>query len=347
MPYESIRKPGDPKFVPSRAGGLGGGIGSHAGHRMAYDARILFRITVGFSAAGRLSLGRAFSLFPKAERAFGTGSPANPKLSGWKPGCTTGLRPGGEFYRLFHSVNALVAVLSAHADNEQREKRFLKNTIADISHQLKTPLAALNIYNGLLQDEAVSPSEVKEFADLSEQELDRIETLVQNLLKITRLDAGSVVLEKKNENVAEMVQDIARQYHYRAEQEQKKLVLSGSEAVTLWCDRDWMQEAVDNLVKNALDHTKSGDTIQVEWNALPSMVQIKVRDNGSGIHPEDLYHIFKRFYRSRFSQDTQGIGLGLPLAKAVVEAHHGTIEVDSELGKGTTFTLNFPIPTKL
>ncbi len=103
----------------------------------------------------------------------------------------------GEFYRLFHSVNALAAVLSAHADNEQREKRFLKNTIADISHQLKTPLAALNIYNGLLQDEVVSPSEVKEFADLSEQELDRIETLVQNLLKITRLDAGSVILEKK------------------------------------------------------------------------------------------------------------------------------------------------------
>ena len=206
----------------------------------------------------------------------------------------------GELYRLFHSVNALAAVLSAHADNEQREKRFLKNTIADISHQLKTPLAALNIYNGLLQDEAVSPSEVKEFADLSEQELDRIETLVQNLLKITRLDAGSVVLEKKNENVAEMVRDIARQYNYRAKQEQKKLVLSGSEAVTLWCDRDWMQEAVDNLVKNALDHTKSGDRIQVEWNALPSMVQIKVRDNGSGIHPEDLYHIFNGFIAAAF-----------------------------------------------
>ena len=78
----------------------------------------------------------------------------------------------GELYRLFHSVNALTAVLSAHAANEQREKRFLKNTIADISHQLKTPLAALNIYNGLLQAEAVSPSEVKDFADRSEQELD-------------------------------------------------------------------------------------------------------------------------------------------------------------------------------
>ena len=99
MPYESIRKPGDPDFVPDSAGGLGGGIGSHTGYRMAYDARILFRITVGFSSAGRLSLGRAFSLFPKAERASGTGSSANSKLSGWQPGCTTGLRPGGRILR--------------------------------------------------------------------------------------------------------------------------------------------------------------------------------------------------------------------------------------------------------
>lgn len=93
----------------------------------------------------------------------------------------------GELYRLLHSINSLAAVLNAHADNELREKEFLKNTISDISHQLKTPLAALNIYNGLLQDEDIEVSSVKEFAGLSEQELDRIETLVQSLLKITRL----------------------------------------------------------------------------------------------------------------------------------------------------------------
>ena len=92
----------------------------------------------------------------------------------------------GELYRLFHSVNSLAAVLNAHADNELREKEFLKNTISDISHQLKTPLAALNIYNGLLHEEDIEASSVKEFADLSEQELDRMETLVQSLLKITR-----------------------------------------------------------------------------------------------------------------------------------------------------------------
>lgn len=253
----------------------------------------------------------------------------------------------GELYRLFHSINALAAVLNAHADNELKEKEFLKNTISDISHQLKTPLAALNIYNGLMQDEAEEESAIKEFATLSEQELDRIETLVQNLLKITKLDAGSIVLEKEMENAADMMRDIELHFAYRARQEHKKITLSGSDDVWLLCDRDWLTEAVDNIVKNALDHTAEGDTVRVEWKRLPGTVQITVRDNGCGIHPEDLHHIFKRFYRSRFSMDKQGIGLGLPLAKAVIEAHGGTIEVDSELGQGTIFTINFLIPTKL
>ena len=223
----------------------------------------------------------------------------------------------------------------------------MKNMISDISHQLKTPLAALNIYNGLLHEEDIEASSVKEFADLSEQELDRMETLVQSLLKITRLDAGSVTLEKGAENVADMLRDVELHFAYRAKQEHKELVLSGPEEVLLFCDRDWLTEAIDNIVKNALDHTESGDAVHITWKALPNAVQIAVKDNGCGIHPEDLHHIFKRFYRSRFSQDKQGIGLGLPLAKTIVEAHSGTIEVDSELGKGTTFTMNFLIPTKL
>ena len=253
----------------------------------------------------------------------------------------------GELYRLFHSINSLAAVLNAHADNELREKEFLKNTISDISHQLKTPLAALNIYNGLLQDEDIEVSSVKEFACLSEQELDRIETLVQSLLKITRLDAGAIVLEKNAENVADMMRDIELHFAYRARQEKKKIILSGSDHLSLFCDRDWLSEAIDNIVKNAFDHTENGAVIGITWRALPSGIQIVVKDNGCGIHPEDIHHIFKRFYRSHFSKDKQGIGLGLPLAKAIVEAHNGTIEVDSELGIGTTFTMNFLIPTKL
>ncbi len=248
----------------------------------------------------------------------------------------------GELYRLFHAVNSLAAVLNAHADKEQREKEFLKNTISDISHQLKTPLAALNIYNGLLQSEAEGSPAVRELAALSEQELDRMETLIRNLLTITRLDAGSVILEKGQENVAGLMQDLELRFATRARQEGKELVLDGPEALFLFCDRDWLLEAAGNLVKNALDHTGQGDTVRLEWRALPFSVQIAVKDNGSGIHPEDLYHIFKRFYRSRFSKDRQGLGLGLPLAKAIVEAHGGTIEADSQWGKGSAFTMTFP-----
>lgn len=252
----------------------------------------------------------------------------------------------GELYRLFHEVNTLVSILNAHAEKEGKSKKFLKDTISDISHQLKTPLAALNIYNGILQ-EAEETATIREFTALSEQELDRIETLVQSLLKITKLDAGTMVITKNPENVSEMMDGIEKYFAYRAIQEGKKLELSGDDSVMLLCDRSWLTEAVSNIVKNAFDHTQKGNTVRIEWKQVASMVQIVIKDDGSGIHPEDLHHIFKRFYRSRFSKDTQGIGLGLPLAKAIVEAHSGTIEVDSRLGAGSTFTMNFLIPTKL
>lgn len=182
----------------------------------------------------------------------------------------------GELYRLFHSVNSLAAVLNAHAANEAREKQFLKNTISDISHQLKTPLAALNIYNGLLQDEAEKLPNIKEFATLSEQELDRIETLVQSLLKITKLDAGSIVIEKSMESVADMMQDVEQHFAYRARQEQKEILLSESEDISLLCDRDWLIEAIDNIVKNALDHTANGDTVRMRLTGECRFAMISV-----------------------------------------------------------------------
>ena len=246
----------------------------------------------------------------------------------------------GELYRLFQAVNTLAAVLTAHADNEQRDKVFLKNTISDISHQLKTPLAALNIYNGLMQGEETS-AEMQQYAALSEKELDRMGTLVQSLLKITRLDAGAIAFEKAEENVAELMESVKRRFDYRAKDEGKTLTGFGAEDVTLFCDRSWMEEAVGNLIKNAFDHTSAGDTVELSWARAAQMVTLRVRDTGRGIHPEDLPHIFKRFYRSRFSTDTQGVGLGLPLAKAIVENNGGTLEVDSELGRGTTFILRF------
>ena len=253
----------------------------------------------------------------------------------------------GEMYRLFHSVNTLVTVLNAHTESELRAKEFLKDTISDISHQLKTPLAALNIYNGILQSETENLPDLKEFTVLSEQELDRIESLVQNLLKITRLDAGTIILERNFENVSDIMHDIEQHFAYRAKQEEKELILSGDDDIMLFCDREWMMEAVSNLVKNAFDHTNAGKRIFIGWKRMTDMLQIVVKDNGCGIHSEDIYHIFKRFYRSRFSKDTQGLGLGLPLSKTIVELHGGNIKVDSVLGKGSVFMITILETTKL
>ena len=249
----------------------------------------------------------------------------------------------GAMYHLFHEVNSLVTIADAHADSERQAKEFLRDTISDLSHQLKTPIAALNIYNGILQQEAADTATVQEFTALSEQELDRIESLVQSLLKMARLDAGAITLEQSPENLSELLEHIRGQYSFRAEQEGKEIDLEGDEQAILLCDRTWLTEAIGNLVKNALDHTEQGDRILVRWQQSPCLTQITVEDTGSGIHPEDLYHIFKRFYRSRFSKDTQGIGLGLPLAKSIIEAHRGSIEVHSEIMAGTTFIINFPI----
>ena len=251
----------------------------------------------------------------------------------------------GELYRLFWSINNMAADLTSKASKEKQEKIFLKNTISDISHQLKTPLAALNIYNGILE-EAEDMEQVREFTSLSVKELDRIDTLVQNLLKITRLDAGTMVFHKEEENVSEIIKDIELHFAYRAKAEGKSIVVSGPDHVTFFCDRDWMTEALENLVKNALDHTGEGDSVSIEWSRFNTLLKIEVKDNGCGIHPEDIHHIFKRFYRSRFSKDSQGLGLGLSLTKAIVEAHGGTIEVDSQIDVGTMFIMNFLIPTK-
>ena len=251
----------------------------------------------------------------------------------------------GELFYLFQTINNLSSVSAAQTEREKQTNEFLKTAISDISHQLKTPLSALGVYNELISD-AESMDDVRHFSEASGAELTRIDVLVKNLLKIYRMDAGAITFEKHSESIAEIMDDLKQRFSYRAEIENKKLVFEG-EDIIFNCDYEWISEAFGNIVKNAIDHTSDGGIISVKWVKKGNILNVMFRDNGSGIHPEDLNHIFKRFYRSRFSQDTQGIGLGLPLAKTIIEMHGGIIEVDSELGKGTTFSVSFLIPTKL
>ncbi|MCB6571751.1 HAMP domain-containing histidine kinase [Eubacterium limosum] len=253
----------------------------------------------------------------------------------------------GSLYKLFADINSLATSLTAHLDTEKKAKAFLKDTLSDISHQLKTPLAALKMYNEILQEDGADPEVLARFTDKVNDSLNRMETLIQNLLKITRLDAGAITLRPVLRPVQAMMEDLSHSFETRARREQKALRFSGSPAARLLYDPDWLTEAVSNLIKNALDHTSTGGWIAVGWDESAAVTRITVQDNGSGIHPEDIHHIFKRFYRSRFSQDTQGAGLGLPLALAITEAHKGTLSVESSPGQGALFTMTFLKMTKL
>ena len=247
----------------------------------------------------------------------------------------------GDWYSLFHAINEMATILSAHAENQRQTKEFLQDIISDVSHQIKTPLSALKMYHEIIENHQDDALTVSSFTEKSQREIKRMEDVIYTLLKLARLDAGIIQMEKTLENLSVLMQDVLERFETWAEREHKTITLSGKEAVVLYCDALWVSEAIGNIVKNALEHTENGGHIEVKWSQSPLMTQIEISDDGKGIHPEDLYNIFKRFYRSRFSSDVHGIGLGLPLAKSIVEAHGGTISVTSSLGAGTTFTLNF------
>ena len=247
----------------------------------------------------------------------------------------------GEIFHLFASVEQLATMLQAKNETEHKTKEFLKSTISDISHQLKTPLAALTMYQEIIENEPDNPETVKVFSHKIGVALKRIEQLIQSMLKITRLDSGNILFEKSNCHISELISLSINELTTRAENENKQILIEGNTEQQLVCDLEWTSEAIGNIVKNALDHVRSGGVIQITWERSPAIFRIFISDNGKGIAPEDIHHIFKRFYRSKRSLDTQGVGLGLPLAKSIIEGQGGFISVQSEVNEGTTFTISF------
>ena len=248
----------------------------------------------------------------------------------------------GTLYQLFTKINAMATAMQSKQETEAKTREFLKSTVSDISHQLKTPLAALSMYQEIIQNEPDNAETVKTFSHKSTAAISRIEHLIKTLLKLTRLDAGGIEFHKSEYMIGEVITQSIEDLKDRAKKENKTLEISGDMRSLIHCDIEWTRETIGNIVKNALDHTKPGGVIQIGWEQTPLMFRISVSDNGDGIDEEDIHHIFKRFYRSKKSMDTQGIGLGLPLAKSIAEGQGGTISVRSENGNGTTFVLSFP-----
>lgn len=247
----------------------------------------------------------------------------------------------GSLSVFFHAVNEMAKSLQAHAQKESKSREFLNDMITEISHQMKTPLAALQMYNEILREEKSENAVINDFLDKTNREISRMSNLIKNLLKLARLDAGMVVLEQREGAIGIFLEEIVEDFQTRARLEGKTLIFNGVSEIRLSYDEEWLYEALSNLVKNALDHTDSGDKICIAAEETLIRKEITISDTGSGIHPEDMPHIFKKFYRSRYSKDRQGTGIGLTLAATIIERHGGMITVTSELGRGTTFTITF------
>ena len=197
----------------------------------------------------------------------------------------------GAIYQVFSSIEQLATMLQSKNETERKAKEFLKDTISDISHQLKTPLAALTMYQEIIESEPENAETVKQFAAKMGISLKRMEQLILSMLKITRLDTGNIIFEKKSCRVSELIAHSVNDLTTRAKSESKQIQIDGDGEQQLICDMEWTGEAIGNIVKNALDHTQAGGIVRITWERTPAMFRIFISDNGNGIVPEDIYQM--------------------------------------------------------
>ncbi|MCM1992319.1 HAMP domain-containing sensor histidine kinase [Oceanirhabdus seepicola] len=254
----------------------------------------------------------------------------------------------GDISKLSFQFNQMSKRLERTVKQLTDEKEFLKDMISNISHQLKTPLASLKMFNELLLDGTLEEKEVAvDFLEKSVIQIDRMEWLIQSLLKITRLETGVIEINKKEYNLSKTVIEEVKALEYNANIKNQKLSLyHDSDYVFLEHDRRWLGEAIRNIIKNSIDYTKKGGNIDVHLQERESLIRISIKDNGVGIHEKDIPKIFKRFYQGqntlRNNEKRNGTGIGLSLSEVIVEKHDGYIEVKSEVNKGSEFTIIFP-----
>lgn len=249
----------------------------------------------------------------------------------------------GDFALLNHQFNQMANRIKASLEHLKDDKIFLKNIISDISHQLKTPLSSLIVLNELmLNDKNMDAKTRNEFLSRSLSQLERIEWLIVNLLKMARLEAGAIEFKFDIIPLAQTVEKALSALDVKIKEKRQNIIISQLHKNILFKgDKDWTAEALINIIKNCIEHTPPGGNIYIHLDESPLFTRIIIKDTGEGILQKDLPYIFKRFYKGSSSVKAESIGIGLALAKTIVESQNGVISVKSQRGKGTEFTVTF------
>lgn len=239
----------------------------------------------------------------------------------------------GDISNLKNDVYKMTVKLKEQSELLMKDKKYLEETLEDISHQIKTPLTSMYMINDILgseKDEKVR----KEFLIKNKNQIERIEWLVISLLKMSRLDSGTVKLKKERIKVKDLVDKAIEPIKVSLDLKSIDLQLNLSNDYVL-VDINWTSEALLNIIKNACEHTKDKIIITSETN--PLYTEIKITDNGNGISKKDLKHIFERFYKGNNNKDS--IGIGLNMSKKIINLEHGIIEVETKENVGSTFII--------
>ncbi|MDV4151968.1 HAMP domain-containing sensor histidine kinase [Clostridium sp. AL.422] len=248
----------------------------------------------------------------------------------------------GDFYIFYNKFTQMGERLNNALKDLQDEKVNLKDIINDISHQLKTPLSALIAYNDILKNHKNMDMETKsKFINLTSEQLDRMDWLITTLLKYARIESNAVKYNKEIIPLSETIKYAIEPLKVSASEKEQHIVLELNNEGYYLHDKKWIAESISNIIKNAIEHMDTKGEIKIILEETPLSVSISIRDNGEGIEKSELKKIFKRFYKGKNSVNPKSIGIGLSLSKKIIEAHGGSITVDSELGKGTVFNIIF------
>lgn len=242
----------------------------------------------------------------------------------------------GQLDILKSEIYKVVVLLREAYAKEAAQKRYMADMMSDISHQIKTPIAAITIMADLLESSECSEEQRLEYADKIDRQAKRITWLIRNLLSLAQLEADVLTLKRDEVRAADLVSSLEESLAIMAEVKDVQLLCEYEESITLCCDFHWMTEALQNIAKNCIEHTDSGGKVVVSVTQDNIATYIRIRDNGTGIAVEHLPHIFERFYKVD-SSAPNSIGIGLAMAKQIILKQNGTISVESEEGVGTEF----------
>ncbi len=246
----------------------------------------------------------------------------------------------GELSILKSDIYKVTLMLSEHHSLLQEDKVKLTNAISDISHQLKTPLTSMMVMADLLGDVQLDEMKRQEFTNNIRVQLERIDWLVTSLLKLSKIDAGTVAFKKDHVYVCELIERAIQPVLVPMDIKQQVLKVSGKNEVSFIGDFNWTAEAIINILKNCVEHTKDGGTISISFSENALFTELIVSDNGEGISKEDLPYIFKRFYKGKNAGE-DSVGIGLAMAYGMIKSQQGDIEVKSIHGEGTEFIIKF------